>query len=326
MNFSGTSWPASRPRSLASVRMALRLLLLCGAAALASCGGGTTQQQAFRPDRVIAFGDETSLVQADGRKFAVNALSATDAIDCTGNPMWVQTVATSYSFIYSQCNPTAALVTNAIMRAALGAKVAELKTQVDAQVAAGGFNSKDLVTMLVGANDALELYAQFPARSEADLISEARARGDRIAEQVNRVVNLGGKVIVATVIDLGLSPYARAQKAAYTDTDRAALLTRLVAALNGRLRVGIVNDGRFVGLVLADEMLQAMVISPAGFGLTDATAAACNVALPGCTSKTLVDTATATTWLWADGTHMSAAGQARLGLLGQQRALNNPFF
>ena len=326
MNFSGMSWPASRPRSLASVRMVLRSLWLCGAAALASCGGGTTQQQAFLPDRVIAMGDETSLVQADGRKFAVNALSATDTIDCSSNPMWVQTMASSYSFVFSQCNPSAALVTNAIMRAALGAKVAELKTQVDAQVAAGGFNSKDLVTMLVGANDVLELYAQFPARSEADLISEARTRGERIAEQVNRVVGLGGKVIVATVIDLGLSPYARAQKAAFTDTDRAALLTRLVAALNGRVRVGIVNDGRLVGLVLADEMLQAMVISPASFGLSDATTAACNVALPGCTSKTLVDTATATTWLWADGTRMSAAGQARLGLLGQQRALNNPFF
>lgn len=305
-----------------------RALVWCGglAAILVACGGGSTQQQTFLPDRVIAFGDESSLLQAGGRKFAVNALNADDTLDCVGNPLWVQAVATSYSFVFNECNPTASTATKAVMRAALGAKVANLKTQVDAQVAAGGFNSKDLVTMMVGANDVLELYAQYPTRSEADITTELRARGVLIAEQVNRVIGLGGKVVVSTIIDLGLSPYAIAQKAAFTDTDRAALLSRLVAELNGRIRVNILNDGRFVGLVLGDEMVQLMVRSPASFGLTDATTVACDAVLPNCTTKTLLGTATAATWLWADGTRLSAAGQSRLGVLAQQRALNNPFF
>jgi outer membrane lipase/esterase len=305
-----------------------RALALCTTATLAlvACGGGTSQQQTFQPTRVFAFGDEASLLTADGRKHAVNALKADDTLDCTANPLWVQAVATTYNFVFSECNPSNSLTVNAFMRAAAGAKVADLKTQVDAQVAAGGFTSKDLVLMMVGSNDVLELYKQYPTRSEADIISELRARGDRVAEQVNRVVGLGGKVIVSTIIDLSLSPYAKEQKAAFTDTDRAALIKRMVEALNGRLRVGIVNDGRFVGLVLADETVQVMVLAPASFSLNDAVTASCTSALPNCTSKTLIDAATATTHLWSDSTHLSAPGQSRLGLLAQQRALNNPFF
>ena len=305
-----------------------RALVVWGtaAAALVACGGGTSQQQTFQPTRVIAFGDETSLLQADGRKFAVNALNADDTLDCTSYPLWVQAVATSYSFVFNECKTATSTETKALMRATLGGKAADLKLQVDAMVAAGGFNSKDLVTMLVGANDVLELYAQFPTRTEAALTTDVRARGDAIAAQVNRVVGLGGKVIISTVVDLGLSPFAAAQNLAFPGTDRALLLSRLTSELNARIRVGIVNDGRYVGLVLADEMVQVMVRAPTAFGLTDAATVACSAALPNCTTKTLAGTATADTWLWADGTRLSAGGQARLGLLAQQRALNNPFF
>ena len=47
--------------------------------------------------------------------------------------------------------------------------------------------------------------------------------------------------------------------------------------------------------------------------------------LPGCTPATLVDTATATTWLWADNLRLSPVAQARLGVLAQSRAQGNPF-
>jgi outer membrane lipase/esterase len=127
--------------------------------------------------------------------------------------------------------------------------------------------------------------------SEDQLVADLRGRGERLAAQVNRLTDLGVKVIVSTVPDMGLTPFAIAQKAAFTDTDRAALLTRLTAALNGRLRVNILNDGRFVGLVLADEMVQVMNKSPVSFGLTDAVTPICTTPLPDCTSKTLVTSA-----------------------------------
>ena len=311
------------------------LVAACGAAVMASvalvaCGGGTTQQTVFKPTRVLAFGDETSVLTATGTKYAVNALDANAAVDCLANPLWIQTVARIYTFEYPQCNPTASAEVKAFTRAAPGAQVNELRAQIDQQVSVGaggggGIGAGDLALVMVGANDVLALYAQYPTRSEADILTDARARGDLLAAQVNRLVNLGARVIVSSAIDVGVTPFAVAQKAAFTDTDRAALLTRITAALNGRMRVGILNDGRFVGLVLADEMVQTMVKSPASFALTDAVSVICNVALPDCTSKTLIDTATEATWLWADATHLSAAGQTRLGSLAQQRAQGNPF-
>lgn len=311
------------------VLAALGLVAAGALVTLSGCGGGTTAQTAFKPERVIAFGDEASLLRSDGRKFAVNALNTDDSIDCASNPIWVQAVATVYGYVFAECNPTASTEVKAFMRAGVGAKVDDVKAQIDAQLAlagaAGGVKAGDLITMLAGANDVLEQYALYPGKSEAELTTELRARGVRLADQVNRLVKLDAKVIVATVPDMGLTPFATAEKAAKTDTDRAALLTRLTAAFNGRIRVNITNDGRFIGLVLADEMVQAMVISPISFALANSVDSACTAALPNCTTKTLKEGAGAGTFLWADATRMAHGGHARLGLLGAQRAQNNPF-
>lgn len=317
-------------------RSTLRVLCSGAAAAavaaallLGGCGGGSTAQQAFKPERVIAFGDEASLLRSDGRKFAVNALNTDDSIDCATNPIWVQAVATAYEYVFAECNPAASTLVKGLMRAADGAKADDVKSQIDAQIAlagsAGGVKAGDLVTVMAGVNDVLEQYALYPGKSEADITTELRARGERLAAQVNRMVNLGAKVIIATMPDVGVTPFALAEKAAKTDTDRAALLARLTAAFNARVRVNILNDGRFVGLVLADEMVQAMAISPLSFALGNATDAACTAALPDCTTKTLKEGAGAGTYLWADSTRMAHGGQVRLGLIATQRALNNPF-
>lgn len=305
----------------------VRAVALVGftAALLVACGGGTSQNEPFLPERVVALGDENSLITPAGLKYSVNALAASGAVDCSVNPLWVQNVLSSYGYVFPQCNPSNQLGPQGVMRASLGARVADLKTQVDAQVAAGGFGTKSLVTVLVGTHDVLDLYAEFPRRSEAELIAEARVRGEQLAAQVNRLVDLGAKVIISTVPDMGLSPFGLAQKAAVTDIDRSALLSRLTAALNGRLRVNVINDGRFIGLVLADEMVQAMSRSPISFGLVDAGKPVCAVALPDCTTSTLIESGNAGTYLWADSIRLSLGGHVQLGALARQRALNNPF-
>lgn len=311
-------------------RRGLGLLAACGAAVvvavLAACGGGTSQSVVFVPDQYIAFGDETSVILDDGRRYTVNPIKTLGGgIDCAAEPLWTQSVASQFGFVFRQCNPNAATEFKAVMRAAAGAKADDLKAQIDAQVAAGGFTSKTLVTVLIGANDVFELYERLGPQTEDQLITEARARGERIATQVNRIVQLGGRVVVSTVPDVGLSPFALKQKAAFTDTDRAALISRLVAAINGRIRVNILNDGRFVGLVLGDEAVQTIVRVPSAFSVTNATAAACTTPTPDCTSQTLVETATSASWLWADDRRMAQSGHARLGSLAVGRAVGNPF-
>ena len=294
-------------------------------ALLAACGSGTSQINAFVAKHLVAFGDEHSALTADGRKYIVNRLDADGALDCVTNPIWVQSVAALYGFVFAECNPENVADPKAVMRAAAGARVADLVTQVDAQLAADGVADDTLVTVLVGANDIVDLYATYPGSGRETLLADARERGAQAARQVNRLIDAGARVIVATMPDIGLTPYALAEKAAYTDTDRAQLITDLTTAFNTGLRTTMLNDGRFVGLALADEMVQAMVKVPTAFGVANLLTGACTTALPECTQATMVDGADATTWLWADDLRFGFIAQNQLGVLAVNRARSNPF-
>ena len=296
-----------------------------GLAVLAGCGGGTSQVESFVPSRYFAFGDETSSLESNGLKYAVNGLDASNRLDCQQQPIWVQQVAGAYGFVFAECNPTFQPDTKAIMRARAGAKADDVRAQVEAQVAAGGFRDKDLATLLAGANDVLELYRQYPARSEASLIADARARGTRLALTVNRLVNLGVKVVISTVPDMGLTPFGKAEKRNFEDIDRSAFLSRLTAAFNEQLGVTVVLDGRFVGLVQADLQFQAIDRFPAGFGIVTTSLGVCTVALPQCTTATLLPGADPATFLWADDTRLATAGHSQLAQLAVSRAQQNPF-
>lgn len=316
-------------------RLRQAMVGLAAVAALAACGGGTSQYDPFFAERVLAFGDETSVLTSTGQKYLVNATNAVDNGDgtvtyvpvCGALSNWVQALASLYGFVFAECNPNNNEATRAVMRAVPGARVDDIQVQIDAQIAAGGFRGKDLITMLAGANDIIELYQQFPGRSESDLAADARARGKRLALQINRLVSFGPRVIVSTVPDMGLSPYALKQRNEFTDTDRAALLSRLTADFNEQLGVNILLDGRFIGLVQADLSTQAMVKSPGSFGLSNVTTAACQdtVALPDCNDQTMVDGASAVAWMWADDLHLSYGGQAQIASLAIDRARRNPF-
>lgn len=315
MKFLGISL-LRRARPLASA------LLL---AMLASCGGGTSQIDAFIARHVVAFGDEHSVITADGKRYLVNRFNDQNELDCSVHPIWTQSVAAIYGFVFAECNPQNVAEPMAVVRAAAGARVTDLVTQVDAQLAGAGVADDTLVTVLVGMHDVLDLYAMFPTTGSAELLVEARRRGGLLSAQINRLVDAGARVIVATVPDVGLSPFALAEKAANTDTDRARLLSELTTEFNAGMRTTVLNDGRFVGLVLADEMTQAMVKQPSAFGLANVTAETCTTALPDCTTATMVDGADSATWLWADGTHFGFTAHNRLGLLAANRATNNPF-
>ena len=308
------------------------VVIAAAAALLGACGGGQ-QLVAFAPQRVIALGDEVSYLSADGRKYGINALQTDNTtLDCATNPIWVQSVATSFGLVFPQCNPNAVVAPASRILAAPGAKVADLTAQVDRQLANGGFTATDLVTVMVGANDVLEQYQRYPATSVADITAAVEAAGTALSVQVNRIAATGGKVLLAKVLDLGQSPYALAEQANKKDTDRAVLLTSLVTRFNAKLRVGILNDGRQIGLVQSDERIQLIVRFPSSFGFVNVTQAAClaTAAVPNCTTRTLTTdsagtAASAISWLWADGINLSAGGQSRIGEIANSVARHNPF-
>ena len=314
-------------------------LSLLAATALTSCGGGS-QLVAFAPTRFIAFGDETSVIDSTGRKHTVNALKADlTTLDCSLNPIWIQALTNYYGLVFSQCNPTAVPAPSAFIKAAAGAKVIDVVAQVDAQVAAG-FADTDLVTVLAGANDILAQYKQYPGVPFDQLKANVQAAGALLSTQVNRIAALGGKVIVSTVPDLGLTPFALTEKAANTITatnaDRAAVLVALTKSFNDKLIVGLVNNGRTTGLIFTDELVQSLVKFPATYGLSNVTDVVCDVvkapAVTACTTQTLVPlvapatvTPTGDTHLWASSLQLSPVGHRNFGSLAVTRARGNPF-
>jgi hypothetical protein len=68
-----------------------------------------------------------------------------------------------------------------------------------------------------------------------------------------------------------------------------------------------------------------MVRLAGGFGVADFTTPLCTVALPDCSTQTLVSGGVATTWLWADDRRLAFIAQSRLGALAVARAVGNPF-
>jgi hypothetical protein len=286
---------------------------------IASCGGGTSQVEPFKATRVIAFGDEWSALQPDGRKYTVNALDAAGTtIDCSLNPLWIQNVASLYGYRFKECLGTATEA-KAVTWAAPGAKVQDLKVQIDQQEALG-FVAGDLATVLVGMHDIKALYEGRGATPAADLVAQARQLGIDTAQQVNRLIGLGAKVIVATAPDVGITPYGVGK-----GTDDAKLLSDLSLGFNAGLRVSILQDGRFVGLALLDELIQTAVRFPNAYGLTNVTEQACVAALPDCTTATLASGASATAWLWADDLMPTSTIQLQLGSQAARLATNNPF-
>jgi outer membrane lipase/esterase len=243
-------------------------------------------------------------------------------------------LASAYAFGFTQCQPSGITNQQAHTRAAAGAKAADLSAQIDAFVSnVGDFAESDLVTVLVGTNDIVEQYQAYsdPAQSAAAINAELTTRGAAVAAQVNRIANAGGKVLAVTVPDVGVTPFAVAEEKA--NAGRAALLKQFSASFNLALRLGLINDGRKIGLVLGDELVQSMAASPTAYALTNVTEHACDPVtgpLPDCTSSTLFTddqgaVGSASTWLWAGDLQMAPTGHARLGSAALSRAQNNPF-
>lgn len=324
-------------------RAASRFGFVAAMLLLASCGGGGEQDNSFTPTRIIAFGDESSVIDdfqgdANGRKYSINGtVSSTDpTLACKSNPIWIQTIASNYgNLVFPQCNPqpTAVDSPSSRIRAQFGAMAADLSAQIDAQQAESGFRNGDLATVLVGVNDVLAQYAQYPAVGEPTLTANVQAAGVEVGNQVNRLANAGAKVIVTTIPDVGYSPYALAEKAAHIDTDRQQLIIRLVAAFNAALRSTLINDGHRIGLVTMDQLVESIVSFPGLDGISNTTDAACDLnqsqltpqSILDCTDLTLVPNATAESYLWADDRHLSYGGQLTLGNSALQRAKTNPF-
>jgi hypothetical protein len=324
------------------------------AALLASCGGESIED--FRPNRITAFGDELSVIDdsgtgggttGNGVKYTVN--SSVTPYNCLLNPIWIQVVASSFGMGFQQCAGTIDPTKLGRTWAQPNATVAMVTAQIDAFLAAPNtFNDKDLVLLMAGMHDVLDLYLQYnPATPDASrdaLAAQARQRGLDLGAQVVRMTNLGAKVVVSVLPNVSYTPYAQAEGLNFPNTTnqwtRPYVLSTLTTAFNNGLQSKmqeVKGGGRSAGLVLAD----ALFSNPTGAGFTDGTTMVCvnrstwnpsPAALPDPTPLlTCNETAASvepdayTTYLWADSLRYTPAGHGLLGSAAAGRANDNPF-
>ena len=202
-------------------------------------------------------------------------------------------------------------------------------------LAGASFTKRDLVTVMVGIHDVLELYESIRsgAVTEDVAVNEIERRGELLASQFDRIVNdnnTGGRALYVPIPDLSISPFANASEDGRAE--RVRVLRRLTDGFNTKLRTKITNNGRSIGLVDAYQLYRNIYDNLGLSGFENVTRAACTTASAlDCTSKTL-QPATATdeaasevTWLWADSIHVGAGGQIVLGNRALDIATNNPF-
>ncbi|MEO8298674.1 MAG: hypothetical protein ABI574_12805 [Burkholderiales bacterium] len=331
-------------------------------ALLASCGGAT-RVSTFAPTSLVVFGDENSVITdtatgataGNGLKYTVNYWDATNSRqDCRLNPVWPQYVANSFGLIFAQCtlaNPAA--TPTAFVQAAAGDRVASVVTKMNAYAASPGFTTKTLVTVMAGQWDILDAYNAVVAGADrATTVARMGPLAGNLATAISNVTNNGngGRVLVATVPDVGLTPCDPASLGGVITTCllRQQLLSDLTTEFNKQLDLQLSNNGYYVGLVRAAVIANAVAnlrVIPNGYGIINNSVAACVAALPNCTSR--VNTAVSPvvpfdlvadsvvinssnvvsvyTYFWAGPTHFGPTVQAQIGAEADRIARNNPF-
>lgn len=274
-------------------RIAAAGAALALAAGLAACGGGD-RSDPFKPTRLIAFGDEYSAVESNGAHYTVNARLTADmanTFNCTKNPIWIQYVAAHYGLTVPGCAVSSGVTVTSLTRAAAQAKVAQVSSQIDSFISSeGGFRKGDVVTLLAGANDIRAAYLLYPSTPLATLRNTMTAAGQALGAKTKTITAAGARLLLVTVPDLGLTPYAIAENSGTSTnadefrnldcssdpgTNRQKILSVLTSCFNNGLRTTIENDGNKLGLVTADQLIRLIADEPSDYSITNAVGALC---------------------------------------------------
>ena len=202
-----------------------------------------------------------------------------------------------------------------------------IKLQIDAYLADHGnsFNDTQLVLVQGGANDFFYFFSTTPpANLQANAPAFIQATVTSIVTQIGRLKAAGAKhILYSNLPDLGLTPQFLAQGA-----QAAGLATQLTAAYNTAVKQQL--DAMGVKVYDTAGLIQAVVATPANYGMTNVTSPVCNsyTASPPslanlsaliCSPTTLVGNPNQ--YLFADGVHPTARAHSFWGDAVAQMAL-----
>lgn len=242
----------------------------CASAALLTACGSSSVDSAISPDRFVVFGDGLADQGQSGKAFTVN--------DGTVNN-WARQFAARYDVTltpssqggwnYAYGNARIAQTPDAAGNAA----TPTLVKQIDTFLAANAFKDNDMVVLSAGVSDVIANTTAYLNGSitEEQLLANATQAGADMAQQVTRVVNAGAKHVVVTgTFDLSRTPWAK-------EIDKQQLLTKVMLALNNRLKIDINPLGGkqvlYVDMAAQINLYQAY---PGNYGFNDSEHIACN--------------------------------------------------
>ncbi len=271
--------------------------------ALSACGAGSTFEPLV-PNRIIAFGDGMAdLGQVGGTRYTIN--------DGTAN-IWVEQVAASFGKTVTASVSGGLGYAQGNARVDTAGTAPSIAQQISSFLASNAFASLDVVLIDGGTTELSLLAQQYVAGTiptAAALNVSATSAGQALAAQIRRVVTNGGKyVAVMDAYDLGKSPYA-------INNTVTAVIKAAVRAHNDALKIAIVDLGANVLLIDREAYINLVVASPTSYLGTGAiaNAAVCTVAANLCNNSTLLPSANAAGYLFADQFYFTPAAQRLIG-------------
>jgi len=346
----------SKIRWQTALRSSLAVLSL---SLLASCGGG--KREAFQPGHMYMFGDEYSYIdinQADSNdntyeRYSVNWVASLSPTKYSSiyPAIWAQYVSSHYIKGASPCANTAS--DQMSLCSAPGQTVADTINTINTK----SFQKDELVLIMAGTHDILNQYRNFKADpgNIGTYANNARQAGISLAQKINAIITTGARVAVATIPDIGLSPYAAGEGTLRDHTQAmecsssyqpsigqySKALSYLTACFNQGLRGsdGITNDGRKIALISTFDWSVLIARSPSSYGVTYPFAAQCASVThttaatydpTTCNYDAVTDpdnpTTTAnvnSTHLWSFGPWLGVAGHQLLGARAISQIDNN---
>lgn len=321
-----------RDLSIVSARGPLVATVLASAL-LAACGGGE-QEETFQPARIVAVGDENTLINADGSQYSMNnvntvATTNPNGVGCINNPIWVQYVAADYGLSFGECRGEAKK-SSAVMLAAVGQTVAQAATAL----AGAGLNGNDLVTLMVGSHDLLAIVGTNKTPNDADrqaMIAAAEARGEALGDVVLSTIATGARILVSTVPYLNTAPVVTAE--GYDGNLLYEMSTAFNDGLNARMSQVPSGGGRNGAILEVDQLVNAYYLNAGAAynAITNRVAAACqtngaptpDANLPTC-ETTDVSSTSPVFYLWAGRMQYGTITHGLLGQTAVQRIRANP--
>lgn len=318
-------------------------LALCAAAVLSACGGGD-RAEPYVPTRLVAFGDELSVIDdtitvtatntvtgaptssgsGNGVKYTINGFNGTTgALDCTINPIWVQILASDFGMAFKECAGTYTTFA-AESRAFKGAKTADaVARMVTLRTTAPVPTASTLATVQVGMNDVIDLAQQVRAGlAEATATAQIEALAVQLTTEISNYTVAGIGILVATIPDVSYAPYP-----AVASLD-AGVMHRLTWAFNQKIRNTLPLDGHKVALVSGTPYGFSTGSSntgdyTVGSGYTNARNCVAGTNTPNCTTSTLNDAGKINNWIWADDLYPGPYTHYSMGTTAYTRVRNS---